>query len=112
MNVRYTKDDYLAMANERRAAFRKIADKLGKDHVITKMMGSLAWGRHDAEQGPAPSLASAIREMAYLDGYFHCLKLYARDHEYNVLRLMNDIYPFGWKSVEKRRPAAQPPPQV
>lgn len=96
----YTKEDYLVMANERRWAFQKIAKELGKDHQITKMMGTLAWGRHEAEQGPQPTLHSAIREMSFLDGYCHCIRLWARDNDYNAMKIINDIYPRSWRKAK------------
>jgi len=92
----FTKDDYLYMADMRRHAFMEIAAKLGKEHAITKMMGGMAWSRSRAEQGPEPTLHSAIREMAFLDGYFDALNLWARDHDYGAQQTMLNIYPSNW----------------
>ena len=37
------------------------ARKLGPDHQLTKLMGSMAWGRSDFELGLSPHTASYIR---------------------------------------------------
>lgn len=95
----YNKDDYNYMAAIRKNAFVKIANKLGKEHPITKMMGSLAWGRHNAEQGVEGNLHTAIREMAYLDGFYDCLNLWMRDNDRGTQHLIRDMYP---RNYEKR----------
>lgn len=91
----YRKDDYNYMANRRKSAFTEMAKQFGKDHPITKMMGSLAWGRNGAEQGPNGTLQTAIREYAYLEGYFSCLNLWARDHDRAAQQTMLDLWPRG-----------------
>lgn len=89
----YGTKDYTAMARTRLRAFEKIATALGKDHPITKMMGSRAWGRHDKEQGPESTLRKAIAEYASLDGAFSVLNTWARDNDRAAQRVMLDLYP-------------------
>jgi hypothetical protein len=98
--MNYKKDDYNLMAHKRVYAFVSIARALGKDHAITKMMGSLAHGRHHFEQGPSGNLQTAVREMAALDGYFDCLNLWARDNDPKAQRVMNDLYPRSFESAK------------
>ena len=94
----YSKEDYLFMAQRRVSAFREIARKLGKEHAITKMMGTLAWGRHKAETGPQPTLCSAVAMVAFLDGYFDALNVWARDNDSGAQRIMLENYPTGYQS--------------
>lgn len=101
----YTRQDYDFMAMKRRHAFVEIASSLGKDHPVTQMMGSLAWGRHDAEQGPHGSLRSAIREMSFLDGYFSCLNKWALENDRKAQRIMLEEYPRGFESARSSHPA-------
>ncbi len=93
--MKFTKDQWNKIAHSRKIAFRRIAEKLGKDHSITKQMGSLAWGRHDCEQGPGGNLQTAIEEASFLHGYFRCLNTWARDNDREAQRIMLDIYPNG-----------------
>ena len=85
------------MAHLRRRAFVIIAQKLGPEHQITRMMGSMSYGRNDAEQGPSGNLQSAIREMAFLDGCFHILNVWARDNDRSAQTVMK-VYPRGYTS--------------
>jgi hypothetical protein len=85
---RMKKDEWNTLARRRKAALQNIARDLGKDHAITKMMGSMAWGRNGAEQGPEGTLQTAINEAAYLDGAFNILNLWARDNDRPAQRLM------------------------
>ncbi len=98
--MNFKKQDYDKMAVNRKIALMDIANKLGLEHPITKMMGSLAWGRHNAEQGPETSLRTAVREMAYLDGAFNVLNLWARDNDRKAQRIMLDLYPSKWERVD------------
>lgn len=99
MPLRYKREDYNHMANLRRVAFKAIADKLGPKHEITRMMGSLAWGRSNFEQGGDSNLQTAIREMSGLDGFFDAINHWARDHDSNAQRVMLDLYPRGFASA-------------
>ena len=87
-----TKDEYNIMAREKTWKFQKIAKELGKDHPAVKIMGELAWGRHGAEQGPDGTLQTAIREAAFLDGFFDCLNHWAHIHDYNAQQIMLKIW--------------------
>jgi hypothetical protein len=93
----YKRADYDQAARLRKAAFVQIGKKLGKNHPITKMMGSLAWRRHNAEQGVDGNLRTAIREYSFLDGYFDALNLWARDNDTKAQRIMLDIFPRGMR---------------
>lgn len=97
--MNYSRADYDYMAGARRRAFQRIAGKLGKDHPVTKMMGGLSHGRHRAEQGPDGNLRTAVREMSFLDGYFDCLNLWARDNDPAAQRIMIDEYPHGYEKA-------------
>lgn len=94
----YSKDDYNWMADKRKWAFQDIAKNLGKEHPITKMMGSRAWGRHRFEQGAYENtLRSAITEMASLDGAFDIINHWARDNDTMAQRIMLKHYPSGYE---------------
>lgn len=63
------KADYEAQINAYRSTFMAVADKLGKDHPMVKLMGGLAWGRNDAERGPSEqTLRAAAVEYGFLRG--------------------------------------------
>jgi hypothetical protein len=98
--MNYKKDDYNFMAHRRRMAFEQIAKALGKDHPITKMMGSRAWGRSSFEQGPQGNLQSAIREMAAYDGAFDIMNTWARDNDMAAQKKMSDIYPHRFETAD------------
>lgn len=91
----FSKDDYRSFNAQRVRAFTQIARDLGPDHAITRMMGSLAWGRSEAEQGPESSLRSVVEEFGYLNGYFAALNRWARDNDEAVQRVMLDRWPRG-----------------
>ena len=99
--INFKKQDYDLMANHRKIAFKRIAEKLGNEHPITKMMGSMAWGRNKAEQGVEQSLRTAVREMSFLDGAFEILNTWARDNDRTAQRIMLDLYPSSWEQVKK-----------
>ena len=86
------------MAWLRRRAFVMIAQKLGAEHTITKMMGCMSYGRNNAEQGPTSNLQGAIREVSFLDGCFWVLNLWARDNDDNAQKVMLELYPRGYTS--------------
>ena len=100
-NIIYTKMDFEFMASERRTAFVLIAKALGKRHEITRLMGSLAWGRHQFEEGAHGTLRTAIREMSALDGIFHALNMWARDHDGKAQRTMLRLYPQVFRSAPR-----------
>lgn len=101
-HVNYTKEDYNYMAIKRRNAFCKIAEALGKNHPITKMMGTLAWGRHNFEQGPQGNLRTAIREMSALDGMFTILNIWARDNDTKAQQIMLGIYSMSFEEDPRK----------
>lgn len=82
------KDDWNRLASQRRHALQQIASDLGKDHQITQMMGAMAWGKNNAEQGPEGTLQTAINEAAYLEGAFHILNLWARDNDFKAQNIL------------------------
>jgi hypothetical protein len=95
--IAYSADDFAHMARLRVAAFRKIAEALGKNHAITKMMGGLAWGRYDCEPSASnKGLRAGAEAKGFLDGYFECLNLWARDNDPPAQRTMLDLYPRGY----------------
>jgi hypothetical protein len=100
MNNEYKKKDFEHMANKRRNALSVIADKLGKEHTITKMMGGMAWGRNNPEPHPGYGAKDAIRGMGYLDGSFHILNIWARDNDRTAQKIMLAIYPMKWESAK------------
>lgn len=71
--MNYKKEDYLHMGRLRQRALILVAQDLGEEHPITKMMGSASYGRHAFETGPQPNLQSAIYFKAGLDGMFEVL---------------------------------------
>ena len=97
--MNYKKADYNYMAAIRRSALVRIAQKLGKEHAVTKLMGCMSYGRNDAEQGPGGNLQSAVREMAFLDGCFHVLKTWASDNDRGAQRVMLDLYPRRYETA-------------
>ena len=98
--VAYSNDDYVFMVLRRLTAFKKIADSLGKDHPITKMMGGRAWGRHRYERGTDVSLRSVVEEFGSLNGAFDILNTWAGEYDRKAQRIMIDLYPRG---MEKRK---------
>lgn len=83
---------WLRLGNKREHAFKEIAKDLGKKHPITQMMGTLAWGRHEWELGVKATLADVIARASALDGYFHALNLWARDHSPEAQRMMINVW--------------------
>ena len=82
MNVRLTKADYLVLASRRKRALMAVAEFLGKDHKLSQMMGSMAWGRSEAEQtGSGTTLQTAVAEWAFLGGAYEVLNTWARDND-------------------------------
>ncbi len=98
----FTKAQYEHNYYQRLYAFKKIADALGKEHAITKMMGQLAWSRHDHEPGIQPTKDSYVFATGVLTGAFDTLNRWARENDYSAQRKMLDIWPRSW---------AAPPPE-
>lgn len=96
--INYSREDFQHMASRRKVAFKAIAAKLGKEHAITKMMGSLAWGRHDFEEGADGNLRTAVEDKAALDGAFSILNQWARDHDPKAQRIMVELYPRAYEN--------------
>lgn len=86
------KEVWQTLANKRLRSFMQIAKALGDAHPITKMMDTLAWGRHDWESGPKPRLERVIEEAAALDGAFKILNYWARDNDKGAQRTMLEIW--------------------
>jgi hypothetical protein len=90
--VKLTKHEWEMLAARRKHGFRKIAETLGESHSITRMMGSLAWGRSAADFGPDGGLQDVIRQASFMDGFFDCLNLWARDNDAEAQRVMLRFY--------------------
>ena len=90
--IDWKKDEYNAAARRLLWKFQQIAKALGKDHPITKMMGSRAWGRHNYEQGPEGNLRTAIREYASLLGAFDVMNKWVHDNDYDAQKIMRKIW--------------------
>lgn len=100
--MKFSAEDYRLMVRRRTSAFQTIAEKLGKVHPITKMMGTLAWGRFKKEFGPdGGGLREAVEAKGFLDGSFDILNLWARDNDPKAQRIMLNIYPSGYESLQK-----------
>ena len=76
-----TKRDYILRGSLYEDRFRQIAHVLGKEHTITKMLGPLAWGRHNWELGPHPLLPQVVLRAGALEGYFAAVNMWARAHD-------------------------------
>ena len=85
------KAEWMHLAAKRRNAIQEIAKALGKDHAITSMMGSMAWGRHDWEGIPGTT-QGAIRQASALEGAFWVLNIWARDNDSVAQSKMLDIW--------------------
>ena len=62
------KEDLKKRSNAYMRAFQATARMLGKEHPLTKFMGALAWGRHDAERGPG---RDTVTDVATEYGHLH-----------------------------------------
>jgi hypothetical protein len=88
-----TKGEVATLVRARLRSFQAIAEALGKEHTITKMMGNLAWGRHDAEWGPGGDHLRAVSyALGYLDGCFSILNMWARDNDHKAQGVMTKAY--------------------
>lgn len=95
MSRLYSKKDWTYMASRRRRAFQLIAEKLGKDHPVTKMMRERAWGRNRYEHGPEFTVDDIVHETGALDGAFDVLNGWARDNDAGAQQIMLALYPMG-----------------
>ena len=80
MGLRRTREEWETLASRRGRSLWQICQELGDDHTITKMLGSLAWHRHEWETS-TPNLQSTIVEAAALEGVFSVINLWARDND-------------------------------
>ena len=87
-----TKQEWIRAGEGRIEAFRLICKQLGKDHAVTKMLGSLAWGRHPWETGSHVTLENSIVLASALDGVYETINLWARDHDGKAQNTIIDIY--------------------
>ncbi len=94
MNLK--KEQYLLCIRKKTRAFTEIANLLGKEHPITKMMGSLAWGRHSFETGPQPNLQDAVYAVGALNGMFQIINTWARDNDPDAQNKIIKLYPQGF----------------
>ena len=60
-------------AEQKRTAWRialmKVAEELGKESEVYKILGSLAWGRHEGEQAVHETKDNVVFGLGYLKGY-------------------------------------------
>ncbi|MDP2663795.1 MAG: hypothetical protein Q8R28_24025 [Dehalococcoidia bacterium] len=96
-----TKDEYIARVSRRERAFRQVAMGLGKEHELTRMMHTLAWGRHDWEWGPIVTKDNACFAAGALDGYWRALYLWAANHDRLAMQTMNDAESDVRQEVER-----------
>lgn len=102
----FTKDEYSYMNVQRRNALQAIAKKLGagkvgKKHPAVEMMGSLAWGRHNYEQGPQPTLRTEVVEFGFLEGVRFMLMSWANhSNDYQLRRLLEEHWPLGMRTAK------------
>jgi hypothetical protein len=88
-----TKGEVTTLVRARLRSFQAIAEALGKEHTITKMMGSLAWGRHGAEWGPGSDhIRTVSYALGFLDGCFDILNKWASDNDHKAQRVMTTTY--------------------
>ena len=91
----FTKNDYAHSLWMKVQGFQAIALALPKGHTVTKMMGTLAWGRNHFETSPDALKDHYVRAVGAMDGYFDCLNRWARDHDTIAQKTMLDLYPRG-----------------
>ncbi len=94
--MNHSKEHYTTLVSNRVRYFKQIAEVLGKEHPITKMMGSLAWGRYDAEWGPGHSLRDVVEAFGFLNGSFSILNMWARDNDQPAQTIMLSIWKSGY----------------
>lgn len=93
MNNSLSTAEIVLLVGRRMRAFGSIATELGKDHPVTRMMDSLAWGRHGAEWGgEGPKLKTATYALGFLDGFFDSINTWARDNDQKAQRVMLKFY--------------------
>lgn len=64
----WSKEEYAKAEHAYVSAFQDVAKKLGEDHQMVKLMGGLAWGRHEQQGGPD---SNNLRDRAVAYGYVH-----------------------------------------
>lgn len=64
----WNKEDYAVRVRAYLSAFQSVAKTLSPDDPVLKLMGSLAWGRHDAEFGPDDN---TLRSNAVAYGFLY-----------------------------------------
>jgi hypothetical protein len=92
MNSNYTKKEWEKVIHRRKCALQKVAERLGKEHPLTQMMGAMAWGRNEAEPGPNHTLRKAIYEAAFLEGSYSVLNTWARDNDVPAQNVLIKIW--------------------
>ena len=95
------KENWILEGQCRIYALQAIAKKLGKEHPVTKMLGSLAWGRHEWEYGSRANLQAAIILASAMDGVYHTINLWARDNDKKAQNII--ITTYQARHVERRR---------
>jgi hypothetical protein len=99
----YTAEDFRYMASTRLGVLMDVAKTLGENHPITEMMGSIAWGRHDYEEGPDRSLRTAVESKAYLDGVCRMLREFAHRAGDTQATSLLAAYPRGYAKALRTR---------
>jgi hypothetical protein len=103
-----SKEYYQTRTNAYMRSFMELAGSLGypkvrttsglpseADHPVVRLMGSLAYGRHDAESGANTTKESAIVECSWLRGYWAACKRLAAQTDrtvFDVMRRMEDTW--------------------
>lgn len=90
MNLR--KDDLICRRAAWDSALNSIARELGKDHWITKGMGTVAWGRYDGEPTPTDSVGNVAMGWGFLRGVRYALLQVARDQSLPDERVLATIH--------------------
>lgn len=87
----WTKEEYKRRERAAVRAFVNTAKELGKGHSMTRLMGSLAWGRHPFERGPSDQgLKDCIYAAAGLDGMYQVLNMWGREYDTAAQRVLID----------------------
>ena len=87
-----SKKEWMNIGYRREGRFRRIAEALGDKHPITKMMGTLVWGRHSWEPGLSEPKEALIVKAAALDACFSILNTWALHHDPTAQRIILNIW--------------------